>query len=411
MLMDKFYDFIKKSRCCVLLLVLGCIGMLHAEAQLGVNLIVNGDAENPPVIGNPWVQGGTDLGGPWYLPGNSTYPTPLPPAQGGGQRGAHGGGFFFSAGTDFHLNDPAGTLTQLIDVSTLSPGSNLSFSFSSFVATDGFDAGFGGDIVEITIRYMDASMNVKQFWDTTWQAEDDNDYAWHNLTHTTDIVPSDNVSFVQITLSAQQENSSNVGPEVYYDDLSLVANLTILPIDLLDFTAVQRTDHTVGLAWQTGLEENSHYIDIERSGDGKTFSSIGQVPAAGNSHEVRDYSFVDASPFSGNNFYRLKLVDLDGKFKYSKVLVIRPTSSDKTIEVFSNPFHDQIGLRIAAIVPDRLQLSLMDAAGRICLRQSVNMQSGNNFIDLYPSAGMAAGLYFLRIQGSHTDQTIRVLKQ
>ena len=225
----------------------------------------------------------------------------------------------------------------------------------------------------------------------------------------------DDIQTVEITISADQENgfeqNLNGGIEAYFDDLSLVGNVTVLPIDLLDFTAVQRTDHTVGLAWQTGQESNSHYIEVQRSGDGQHFTPIGQVAAAGNSNLVRDYAFTDATPLAGNNFYRLRLVDLDNSFKYSKVLQIRPTVAGKSIEVFSNPFHDQIGLRIAAIVSDRLVLSLMDATGRICLKQSVNAQPGNNFVNLYPSAGMAAGVYFLHIQGSHTDQTIRVLKQ
>ena len=60
---------------------------------------------------------------------------------------------------------------------------------------------------------------------------------------------------------------------------------------------------------------------------------------------------------------------------------------------------------------DRLVLTLMDGTGRTCLRQSVNAQTGNNFTNLYPSAGMAAGLYFLHIQGSHMDQTVKLLKK
>jgi hypothetical protein len=419
--MVNFYYFISKSRKFFLLLILGCIGMAPVQAQLGTNLIVNGDAETVPVSGGAWIAGGTNMGqqagflhqGLWYLPDTASYPSPLP---GGGMRGAHSGSFFFSAGTQNHSGEPAATLVQSINVSSIIGTSNITFSFGGFVSTDGGDvATVGSDIVEITLRYKDAGGVAKYTWDTAWVAENINDYAWHNLTNSHDVVPSDGVETIEITLSAEQANTFeqniNGGIEVYYDDLSLVANVTVLPITLLNFTAAQRADHTVGLQWQTGQEQNSHYIDVQRSGDGQGFASIGQVPAAGTSQLVKSYSFADASPLPGNNFYRLKLVDLDGAFKYSKVLEIRPAISGKTIEVFSNPFHDQIGMRIAAAVPDRLVLSLMDATGRTCLRQSVNTQSGNNFINLYPSAGMASGVYFLHIQGSHTDQTIRVLKQ
>ena len=427
--MVNLYYFIGKSRKFVFLLILGCIGLVRVEAQLGVNLIINGNAERVPVIDtpasplSPWTLGGVDMGqqmgfahqGQWYLPDTASYPGHFPPAQGGGMRGAHSGTYFFSAGTQDNSGSTT-TLTQSIDVSAITAGSNITFSFSGFVSTDGGDVNsVGSDILGIQLRYKDGSGTAKFTWDTAWVAENINDYAWHNLINSHDVVPGDGIQTVEITISADQENTFeqnlNGGIEAYFDDLSLVGNLTVLPIDLLDFTAVQRTDHTVGLAWQTGQESNSHYIEVQRSGDGQHFTPIGQVAAAGNSNLVRDYAFTDATPLAGNNFYRLRLVDLDNSFKYSKVLQIRPTVAGKSIEVFSNPFHDQIGLRIAAIVSDRLVLSLMDATGRTCLKQSVNAQPGNNFVNLYPSAGMAAGVYFLHIQGSHTDQTIRVLKQ
>jgi hypothetical protein len=406
--MFKFYYFVSKGWKSFVLLFGGCLLLLHSYAQpgLGANLIYNGDAEMP-VLSNGWTQTLNELGGIWYLTNGDAY---LAMDDAMNPYVAKSGSSLFSGG---NMAFPGGRseITQTIDLTNPSLGldsKDLTFAFNGYVATDG---SFSGqyDIVKVTIDYYDASFTNVYSYSSNFVPAGPTDNAWFNLADIHTVQASDNVTSIVITLYAENENTSN-SVEAYFDNLSLVAGTT-LPISLLDFAAVQRGDRTVALDWKTAQEENSHYIEVQRSGDGKTFLPIGQVAAAGNSQSITDYSFVDGLPLPGSNFYRLKLVDLDGSYKYSKVLLIKAAASDKTIEVFGNPFHDQIGLRIQAMEADRLVLSLMDGTGRSCLRQTMSVQTGNNFINLYPSAGMAAGLYLLHVQGAHMDQTIKVLKK
>jgi hypothetical protein len=413
--MLKFYYRCSKRSKGIVSLVAGCLMMFSSKAQLGVNLIVNGDAEQVPVTSFGWTDV-ADLGsfpyadqGIWYLPDSSTYPAPQHTDNGTHQ--AHGGKYFFSAGVN--SNPGAGqmaTLVQTIDlVADGLTGQALTFAFSGFVSTDGNSALLGGDIVNIRVEYINSASTVVYAYDPEWTASGPTDFNWNQLTNTQNVLVSDGIVTVRITLEATNNNSSST-IQGFYDDLSLVATLT-LPINLLDFQAVQQTDHSVLLTWQTAQEQNSHFIEVQRSGNAKDFASIGQVPAAGNSNLVKDYSFADPSPLAGNNFYRLRLVDLDGSYTYSKILEVTATVSGQSIEVFSNPFHDQIGVRVRAEIPDKVVFTLTDILGRPYLQQSYGTLTGNNFFSLPTPAGMAAGVYLLNVRGTNMNQTVKVLKQ
>lgn len=113
-----------------------------------------------------------------------------------------------------------------------------------------------------------------------------------------------------------------------------------LPISLLDFTATKQSK-VVDLNWQTSTEQNSNYFDVEFSRDGSKFESIGRVNAAGTSTTVKDYSLVHLSPINGINYYRLKLVDVDGSFRYSAVRTVK-FSSSSSIVIMPNPTTDKV---------------------------------------------------------------------
>lgn len=408
--MVKFYYFISKGWKSFVFFVGGCLLLLHSYAQpgVGVNLIANGDAEVTPVLSHGWTQLTNNLGGVWYLTNGDPY---LSMDFDHHVVTAQSGNNLFSGGNTAHAGaiSEASQTIDLTDPSLQLANQDFTFTFTGYVSTDGtFGAQY--DVVQVQIDFQDNTFTSVYTYTSNFVPSGPTDYAWFNITNSQNVLASDGITSIVVTLHAENNNSSNL-VEAYFDNLSLIAGPTSLPINLLDFSAVQRGDRTVALDWKTAQEQNSHYIEVQRSGDGKTFLPIGQVAAAGNSQSPKDYSFVDRLPLPGNDLYRLKMVDLDGTFKYSKVLQIKAAVTNKAVEVFGNPFHDQIGLRVQATDADRLVLTLMDGTGRSCLRQSVNAQTGNNFINLYPSAGMAAGVYLLHIQGSHMDQMVKLLKK
>jgi hypothetical protein len=102
-------------------------------------------------------------------------------------------------------------------------------------------------------------------------------------------------------------------------NLSIVS---VLPLTLLEFTGQAAGDKAI-LKWKTAEEVNTSHFEIERSVNGQSYITIGKVAAAGTGGN--NYSFTDVKTVSGNNHYRLKMMDIDGSSRYSSVIIVKFT--------------------------------------------------------------------------------------
>src|SRR5690606_27741813 len=121
---------------------------------------------------------------------------------------------------------------------------------------------------------------------------------------------------------------------------------TTLPVELITFTGEAKGSTSL-LKWQTSSEQNNDYFDVETSKDGTNFYNIGKVDGAGNSTTSRSYSFTDHVPTTGLNYYRLKQVDFDGRFKYSKVVAVNFEKGGRGIALYPNPVRNELTIDIA----------------------------------------------------------------
>ncbi len=143
-----------------------------------------------------------------------------------------------------------------------------------------------------------------------------------------------------------------------------------LPVSLVDFTATKQ-NKVVDLNWQTSIEQNSSYFDVEFSRDGSKFESIGKVKASASSSTLKNYSLKHLSPVNGLNYYRLKLVDVDGSFTYSAVRTVK-FSNSMSIAIMPNPTADRV--YITSNEGGILQsVSLYSISGKL-------LQQVNNFV-------------------------------
>ncbi len=109
-----------------------------------------------------------------------------------------------------------------------------------------------------------------------------------------------------------------------------------LPVRLISFTAQSEGNHNL-LKWQTASEDNNAFFQVERSKNGILFKAIGEIiPGAGDSEQKRSYSHIDPDFEDGINYYRLKQVDLDGKFAYSRTVPVRNKHTMR-VNVYPNP--------------------------------------------------------------------------
>jgi hypothetical protein len=161
-------------------------------------------------------------------------------------------------------------------------------------------------------------------------------------------------------------NSSNAARLSAIDiDVLNVQPPVALPLTLTGFTGKLKNNHSV-LSWNTSLETNTSHFDIEHSADGVLYNNVGSVKAAGNSQLNRAYTFTHESLAAGNNYYRLKMVDANGRSTYSPIVNIEWVSSKAGFSVYPNPVsgdHCFIMMSPGTTLP--LSYRLVNVAGKI----------------------------------------------
>jgi Secretion system C-terminal sorting domain len=160
-----------------------------------------------------------------------------------------------------------------------------------------------------------------------------------------------------------------------------------LPITLLNFTSEIKEDKVV-LNWRTASEKNSDFITLERAADGIHFVEIDRKKAQGNSNSIVDYQSLDISPEPELNYYRLKLIDKDGSYVFSKILVERLDPSRSSLLIFPNPTRGKVEFDIPN-QQEIISVSVYNALGEM-LRTYPGSLTG---IDLSKEAD---GVYFLQ---------------
>jgi hypothetical protein len=184
-----------------------------------------------------------------------------------------------------------------------------------------------------------------------------------------------------------------------------------LPVGLLDFTG-RLQNNSVVLNWKTSFELNSQGFDIEKSYDGQTFEKIGYVAAAGLSNVTLNYQFKDEMIAQENNYYRLKQIDLDGRFDYSRVVLIKDPLDQKFVfRVMNNPFNTSIDIQFGKIPPGKVQARLMDMNGSVMMRWDLNNVSLNRVRLQLGNKQLASAVYVLNVVVGNKEYVQSVLKK
>lgn len=189
---------------------------------------------------------------------------------------------------------------------------------------------------------------------------------------------SDNATGCVDTRTYTAGSSSNAGDGLVFDpnstswsnNSSNCNNFVALPIELLNFTA-HKNNSAVSLNWSTATESNSSYFAVERSTDAMSFESIGIVEGAGNSNVKRSYEFSDTEPFQALAYYRLKLTDQDGSYRYSNIIAYDPKAENELL-LFPNPSNNgKITLRHDYEKGSSNFIKVMDYSGKTIHEQEI----------------------------------------
>ena len=181
----------------------------------------------------------------------------------------------------------------------------------------------------------------------------------------------------------------------------------VLPVAFGHFKAEQKQPFTVNLEWTTLQEVNNSSFVIERSNDQKTWSSIGTVASVGNSTTKNIYTYIDNAPEAGNNFYRLRQVDLNGQVSFSETVRIVHIIK-KNISIFPNPVNTAAQLYTKAAFKPGQVIQLIDAKGT---RLKTINPTGGNRVQIEMN-GLAAGLYLIHLmENGRIIESVSVIKQ
>ncbi|MEO6732762.1 MAG: T9SS type A sorting domain-containing protein [Ferruginibacter sp.] len=213
-------------------------------------------------------------------------------------------------------------------------------------------------------------------------------------------LPTTGVFNVQnIRLSLRDGISSGCGNDYAIDDIKLATCPSggPLPVEFLSVSAKQR-GAGIAINWNTATEVNNKYFDVEKSvDDGSNWSLVTTTKAGGNSSVVKTYNAYDAKPAAGINYYRIKQVDLDGKYKYSITVHVKMNFDKTSASVLTNPFVNNIAIDFLSKTTQGLALTLYDVAGKKITTERWIIPKGTSRKTFDQVNNIQKGIYILNI--------------
>ena len=241
---------------------------------------------------------------------------------------------------------------------------------------DLLDSDFDFTVNDLMVDFSNVSDGIPS--DYSWDFGDGNVSTDENPMHS---FATAGTYTVKLTISNDCE-SSTISKQVEV--------LGALPLELLTFKAQTTRQNTVKLNWATINEERFDFFMLERSRDGRSFSTLQKVDGKGGDFETF-YSAIDANPYEGSNYYRLQQVDTDGTFVYSNTIAVEVEIHNGQIKVFPNPSSDHI--LVSTTFTGEIQADLYDMQGNQLQSLAWEMEQFNMNVSELPP-----GLYFLHIR-------------
>jgi hypothetical protein len=189
-----------------------------------------------------------------------------------------------------------------------------------------------------------------------------------------------------------------------------------LPVQLIYFDAVNNNNNAA-LTWATASEVNNAYFEIDRSTNGITFDSIGQVAGHGNSEVTINYAYSDPDISVYNTpvlYYRLKQVDFDGNFTYSNIAAVNVSDVQQVFHIIStypNPFSDHFSVSFISPASQTVRMSVYDVRGALVSEEIINAEIGMNVYTIPNASHLASGFYTMNVSVGEQNFGIKMLKE
>jgi hypothetical protein len=201
---------------------------------------------------------------------------------------------------------------------------------------------------------------------------------------------------VRLTVSAGV--SSGCGNDFAIDDLKFATcpDGGPLPVQFLSINAALKGGG-VAIDWKTASEQNNKYFDVEKSIDGNNWTTINSIASTGNSSVTKSYSSYDAKPVAGYNYYRIRQVDTDGRFKFSDVAKAKVVIEKTGVTVLANPFVNNITVDFLSNTNQSVVVKLTDVSGKIVGTENWRIVKGSTRLTYDNVNNIQRGLYIFTV--------------
>jgi hypothetical protein len=217
------------------------------------------------------------------------------------------------------------------------------------------------------------------------------------------------------TRNALTNISNWTGGNSYAGYQELTGNIgdNALPVELTTFNG-QILNNVVLLNWETSTEVRNYGFDVEKSNDGINFSTLGFVQGNGNSNSTKYYSFEDNSPETGINYYRLKQIDTDGSFEYSKIISANlniPTEFTLS-QNYPNPFNPATTIDFTLPSNTFVSLKVYDLLGNQTALLINEQKEAGSYSLQFDGTNLASGnyIYVINAGGKVITKKMTLLK-
>lgn len=179
---------------------------------------------------------------------------------------------------------------------------------------------------------------------------------------------------------------------------------TPLPVELTSLAAIVK-NYSVQLKWETATEVSNYGFEIERSADKINWSKIAFIEGHGNSNSTKQYSYTDSKISSGKYYYRLKQIDNEGTFAYSKEIEVTAAAllTDFTVEQnFPNPFNPTTTIKFGFQEPVNAQVVIYNAVGaQVAVLFNERTEAGKIYSVDFDGSQFASGIYYYAVTGGN----------
>jgi hypothetical protein len=232
-------------------------------------------------------------------------------------------------------------------------------------------------------------------------------YGMAGISHGTSAVDSFNASRGFIGVLTQTFPFSQLPPNMQ------ICQTSVLPVTILSFSAGYVSTNNVKVAWSTTNEINASYFVVERSSNGADFIDVAQENASESINPIHNYSINDQLYNVNSNvvYYRLRIVDTDGKYAYSKIIPVKLDQPESSISVYPNPVDNYTIVNLYSDKPGTGLLRLIDDAGRQMMTKSFTVINGNNSLMVDQLGHLPKGIYVIQLMVNNNLYNQKIVKK